>query len=83
MRHEERFEVFVRRWTGEEVIERAGSQRVAREIARAEATLRRRKVYVRHWATGDMVTFWPDNTGTRSDGLVRLSVSKPANEPHP
>lgn len=76
------FEVFIRKWTGERVIVRGTSRRRAEEVARSEARLRKRKVFVRNPLTGNTVVFRPDDGVSRSGDSGkrerRVRSSRPA-----
>jgi hypothetical protein len=56
------FEVFIRKWTGEQVILHGASRSRAAELARSEARLRKRKVYVRDLLSGAIIAFRPGST---------------------
>jgi hypothetical protein len=65
------FEVFIRKWTGEQVILRGASRSRAAELATSEARLRKRKVYVRDVFSGGTLAYRPDRTVSRSEDRVQ------------
>jgi hypothetical protein len=63
------FEVFIRKWTGEQVILHGASRSRAAELASSEARLRKRQVYVRNLRSGGTIAYRPDSTISLRRGL--------------
>jgi hypothetical protein len=72
------FEIFVRRWVGEKVILREGNLTLAARVARREARLRRRKVYVRNRWSAVVAVFRPSRRRERADRSAAEAQSSPS-----